>query len=204
MNFFPPIGACLHLLWIDRGSFQGWWVFVAGEDSCFFLEILEDAPEMKGGNHEKFPNKEKNIISRELADRLIYIYMYIPGTQMTLVLIGKGLVLGVDLQKQRSFGFQVYTYLFFKRDLIQQMVNWWFGFAGLDSDWIPWNERDWDSYGYPDSNPKPPGPQTTNLIISCLEPICPLFLGFNHPKQGPFQSKQGSFGFQVTNIPSKT
>ena len=30
-----------------------------------------------------------------------------------------------------------------------------------------------------------------------LEPICPLFLGFNPPKQGPFQSKQGSFGFQV-------
>ena len=30
-----------------------------------------------------------------------------------------------------------------------------------------------------------------------LEPVCPLFLGFNPPKDGPLQSKQGSFGFQV-------
>ena len=30
-----------------------------------------------------------------------------------------------------------------------------------------------------------------------LEPVCPLFWGFNPPKQGLFQSKQGSFGFQV-------
>ena len=30
-----------------------------------------------------------------------------------------------------------------------------------------------------------------------LEPVCPLFLGFNPPRQGLFQSKQGSFGFQV-------
>ena len=30
-----------------------------------------------------------------------------------------------------------------------------------------------------------------------LEPVCPLFLGFNPPKEGRFQSKQGSFGFQV-------
>ena len=36
-----------------------------------------------------------------------------------------------------------------------------------------------------------------------LEPFCPLFWGSNPPKQGPFQPKQGSFGFQVnifTNI----
>ena len=30
-----------------------------------------------------------------------------------------------------------------------------------------------------------------------LEPVCPLFWGFNPPKEGLFQSKQGSFGFQV-------
>ena len=30
-----------------------------------------------------------------------------------------------------------------------------------------------------------------------LEPVCPLFLAFRNPKQGLFQSKQGSFGFQV-------
>ena len=30
-----------------------------------------------------------------------------------------------------------------------------------------------------------------------LEPVCPLFWWFNPPKQGLFQSKQGSFGFQV-------
>ena len=29
---------------------------------------------------------------------------------------------------------------------------------------------------------------------------CPLFLGFNPPKDGPLQSKQGSFGFQVYSI----
>ena len=34
-------------------------------------------------------------------------------------------------------------------------------------------------------------------IYIYLEPICPLFLGFNPPKEGPFQSKQGSFGLQV-------
>ena len=34
-------------------------------------------------------------------------------------------------------------------------------------------------------------------IFAYLEPVCPLFWGFNPPKQGPFQSKQGSFGFQV-------
>ena len=31
-----------------------------------------------------------------------------------------------------------------------------------------------------------------------LEPVCPLFWGLNPAKQGPFQAKQGSFGFQVT------
>ena len=30
-----------------------------------------------------------------------------------------------------------------------------------------------------------------------LEPVCPLFWGLNPPKQGLFQSKQGSVGFQV-------
>ena len=34
---------------------------------------------------------------------------------------------------------------------------WWFGgFGALESDWIPENERDWDSEGYP------PESQTTN------------------------------------------
>ena len=32
-----------------------------------------------------------------------------------------------------------------------------------------------------------------------LEPVCPLFWWLNPPKQGLFQSKQGSFGFQVIN-----
>ena len=31
-----------------------------------------------------------------------------------------------------------------------------------------------------------------------LEPVCPLFWGFNPPKEGLFQSKHGSFGFQVS------
>ncbi len=31
--------------------------------------------------------------------------------------------------------------------------------------------------------------------ITSMETVCPLFWGFNPPKQGPFQSKQGSFGF---------
>lgn len=30
-----------------------------------------------------------------------------------------------------------------------------------------------------------------------LEPVCPMFLGFNPLKKGPFQSKQWTFGFQV-------
>ena len=30
-----------------------------------------------------------------------------------------------------------------------------------------------------------------------LEPVCPLFWWLNSSKQGLFQSKQGSFGFQV-------
>ena len=42
------------------------------------------------------------------------------------------------------------------------MVNCWFGafrlFGFLES---PGNERDWDSWVYPDSNPKPPGPKPT-------------------------------------------
>ena len=37
----------------------------------------------------------------------VFIYIYIPGTQLTLVLIGKDLVLEA---KQRTFGFQVYTF----------------------------------------------------------------------------------------------
>ena len=35
------------------------------------------------------------------------------------------------------------------------------------------------------------------IVYIYLEPVCPLFLGFNPPKHGLFQSKQGSFGFQV-------
>ena len=38
--------------------------------------------------------------------------------------------------------------------------------------------------------------QKTSVCIY-LEPKWPLFLKVNPPKQGPFQSKQGSFGFQV-------
>ena len=34
-------------------------------------------------------------------------------------------------------------------------------------------------------------------IYIYLEPVCPLFWWLNPPKQGLFQSKQGSFGFQV-------
>ena len=34
-------------------------------------------------------------------------------------------------------------------------------------------------------------------IYIYLEPVCPVFWGFNPPKQAPFQSKQWSFGFQV-------
>ena len=34
-------------------------------------------------------------------------------------------------------------------------------------------------------------------LINYLEPVCPLFLAMAPPKQGLFQSKQGSFGFQV-------
>ena len=30
-----------------------------------------------------------------------------------------------------------------------------------------------------------------------MEHVCPLFWGLNPSKQGPFQAKQGSFGFQV-------
>ena len=33
-----------------------------------------------------------------------------------------------------------------------------------------------------------------------LQPVCPLFWGLNPPKQGPFQTKQGSFGFQVLTL----
>ena len=42
------------------------------------------------------------------------------------------------------------------------MVNCWFGaFGGLDSERIPENERDWDSWVYPDWNPKSLGPKPT-------------------------------------------
>ena len=33
-----------------------------------------------------------------------------------------------------------------------------------------------------------------------LEPVCPLFCWLKPAKQGLFQSKQGSFGFQVHNF----
>ena len=38
---------------------------------------------------------------------------------------------------------------------------------------------------------------TNSWTCIYLEPVCPLFWGFNPPKEGLFQSKQGSFGFQV-------
>ena len=44
-------------------------------------------------------------------------------------------------------------------------------------------------------------------IYKHLEPVCPLLWGLNPPKQGPFQAKQGSFGFQAIimhNNPSLT
>ena len=43
----------------------------------------------------------------------------------------------------------------------QLMVNCWFGarwFGFLESPY----EKDWDSWVYPDSNPKPPGPKPTS------------------------------------------
>ena len=41
------------------------------------------------------------------------------------------------------------------------MVNCWFWAPVF---WIPTeNERDWDSWVYPDSNPKTTGPQSKNL-----------------------------------------
>ena len=39
-------------------------------------------------------------------------------------------------------------------------------------------------------------------VSKYLEPVCPLFWGLNPPKEGPFHSKQGSFGFQVVRITS--
>ena len=36
-----------------------------------------------------------------------------------------------------------------------------------------------------------------NGLHKYLEPVCPLFWWLNPSKQGLFQSKQGSFGFQV-------
>ena len=59
--------------------------------------------------------------------RCVYIYIYIPGTQMSLVLIGKDLVLET---KQRTNGFQVYRYIYlhiytsiFQRVLIQHPLD---------------------------------------------------------------------------------
>ena len=46
------------------------------------------------------------------------------------------------------------------------------------------------SYDYYD-----PGPG--GYIYIYLGPVCPLFWWLNPPKQGLFQSKHGSFGFQV-------
>ena len=47
------------------------------------------------------------------------------------------------------------------------MVNCWFGsFSGLDS--IPENERDWDSWVYPDSNPTPLNAPNQQLTISWM------------------------------------
>ncbi len=57
--------------------------------------------------------KDHSLFGLGLPGYIYNIYIYIPGTQMTLVLIGiSALFWGVDLQKQRSFGFQVrYIYL---------------------------------------------------------------------------------------------
>ena len=41
-------------------------------------------------------------------------------------------------------------------------------------------------------------------IYTYLEPVCSLFWWLNPSKQGLFQSKQGSFGFQVIWVPIKT
>ena len=50
--------------------------------------------------------------------------------------------------------------MFFFKATVQLMVNCWFG-----SQWFGFLEspygRDWDSWVYPDSNPKPPGPKPT-------------------------------------------
>ena len=37
------------------------------------------------------------------------------------------------------------------------------------------------------------------LYIIILEPVCPLFLGLNPQKEGPFHSKQGSFGSLISS-----
>ena len=42
-----------------------------------------------------------------------------------------------------------------------------------------------------------PGKGTNSVSYRYLEPVCPLFWGLNHPKEGPFHSKQVSFGFQL-------
>ena len=39
--------------------------------------------------------------------------------------------------------------------------------------------------------------RSCNAACKFLEPVCPLFWWLKPPKQGLFQTKQGSFGFQV-------
>ena len=64
---------------------------------------------------------------------------------------------------------------------------------------IAWRSRRW---GKAMATYYPWGCEMVNGILyywsfTYLEPKWPLFLKVNPPKQGPFQSKQGSFGFQV-------
>ena len=58
----------------------------------------------------------KKIVSTYIM--LINFFIYIPGTQMSLVLIGKDLVLEA---KQRTNGFQVYIYIFIFIYLLSQI-----------------------------------------------------------------------------------
>ena len=57
--------------------------------------------------------------------------------------------------------FLLETIIFRGEMLVSGRVIVGLGPGGLDS-WNPLiHERDWDSWVYPDSNPKPPGPKTT-------------------------------------------
>ena len=57
--------------------------------------------------HHPLGFKQRPLEDSGMYIYIIYIIYYIPGTQITFVLIRKVLFWGVDLQKQRSFWFQV-------------------------------------------------------------------------------------------------